>query len=770
VALLGVIAYNLGSFLRRLVLSPAIHSTSPPISGTADGEVTPPDVDGEAAPTSMAAVSPVAVSPVLARVASEAAALLGPSVAAVWIADEGARTLKVGAISGHPAGRFPFLQLVVLAFGQGGVGWVAATRAALEVDDLFADARFIGRHWWRSHGFSSFLGLPIIREDRLLGVLTLNGTGPLRLTAEERDQLAGLTDQAATALLGTQVEAERVQREEAAASRAARAMPLRFDELLVRLSSTLVHLPSHEVETAFEISLERLGQFLALDRVTLYRLSRDAKGFVVAYSWSGPGVEPVPRLSVSQDFPWITAQILREQSVVCSRPEELPREGTRDAETLRRRGVRSNLAVPMVAGGRILGALACVTLNVERAWPDELVQRLRLVGELFANALAQKEADDSVRESELAKSAILASLSNSVAVLDREGQIVTVNDGWRRFARENGWPPEAGVGASYLDVWRRAAGSDTPQAAEALAGITAVLGGSTASFALEYPTRAPGGERWFTISVVPLRVPKGGAVVSHTDITERKLAELAAERSRQELAHVTRVSTIGALTTSLAHELNQPLTGILANAQAALRLLEATPPDLVEIRRILSDIVDDDKRAGEVIRGLRSLLRKENVPFSVFDLNGLIRDVARLLSSDAIIRNVTVRLELDPNPVFVSGDGVQLQQVVLNLLLNAMEAMAERAEDRRTITVRTESPDVETVQVAVLDDGMGLRQGSHHLIFEPFYTTKPSGVGMGLAISKSIIEAHGGRIWATDNAPAGAIFHFSVPLADTRSA
>src|SRR5262249_502212 len=217
-----------------------------------------------------------------------------------------------------------------------------------------------------------------IREDRLLGVLTLNGTGPLRLTAEKRDQLAGLTDQAATAILSTQIEAENVQREEVAASRAARAVPFRFAELLVRLSSTLVHLPPHEVETAFEISLERLGRFLDLDRVTLYRLTPDAKGFVVAYSWSGSGVASVPRASSADEFPWVTAQILREQSVTCSRPEDLPREGARDAETLRRRGVLSNLAVPMVAGGRILGALACVTLKVERAWAHDLVQRPRL--------------------------------------------------------------------------------------------------------------------------------------------------------------------------------------------------------------------------------------------------------------------------------------------------------------------------------------------------------------------------------------------------------
>jgi signal transduction histidine kinase len=544
---------------------------------------------------------------------------------------------------------------------------------------------------------------------------------------------------------------------------------LRFEELLVRLSSTFVHLPSHEVETAFETSLRQLGQFLGLERVTLYRLSRDPEEFVAAYTWSGPGVGPAPRVYASRDFPWITSQILRELPVAFSRPDELPPEAVGDAETFRRRGVRSNLAIPMVAGGRVLGSLAFVTLTVERAWTDELVQRLRLVGEVFANALAQKEAEDTVRGSELMKSAILASLSSNVAVLDRQGRIVTVNDSWMRFARENDGIPEAGVGASYPDVCRRAAGHGAPYAAEALAGIEAVLDRSRKSFALEYHSRLPSGERWFAISVVPLSVPEGGAVVSHTDITERKRAELEAQRSRQELAHFTRVSTIGELTASLAHELNQPLTGILANAQAGLRFLAATPPDLLEIRSILSDIVDDDKRAGEVIRRLRALLRKEEVQFRLLDLNAVIRDVAKLLSSDAVIRNTSVKLELDPGPVLVSGDVVQLQQVVLNLLLNAMEAMAECAEDGRTITVRSENTEVDAVHVSVQDAGPGFRQGTQHLVFEPFYTTKPSGMGMGLAISKSIIEAHGGLIWAVDNPLAGATVHFSLPGAGQSS-
>jgi C4-dicarboxylate-specific signal transduction histidine kinase/integral membrane sensor domain MASE1 len=544
---------------------------------------------------------------------------------------------------------------------------------------------------------------------------------------------------------------------------------LRFEELLVRLSSTFVHLPSHEVETAVETSVRQLGDFLGLDRVTLYRLSRDAEELTVAFTWSAPRVRPLPRVSPRRDFPWLHAQLVSERTVAFSHPDRLPPEARTDAESFRRRGMRSNLSIPMVAGGRILGSLAFVTLTVERAWPDELVQRLRLIGEVFANALAQQEAEDTVRASELMKSAILASLHSDVAVLDREGRIVTVNDGWMRFERENGGTPEACVGASYLDVWRHAAGKDVPHAAEALAGTQAVLDRSRTSFALEYPCRESGYERWFAISVVPLNVPGGGAVVSRAEITERKRAELEVQRSRQELAHVSRVSMMGELTASLAHELNQPLTGILANAQAALRFLDAASPDLSEIRSILSDIVDDDKRAGEVIRRLRSLLRKDGVQFKSLDLNVLIRDVAKLLTSDAVIRNIAVRLELAPEPVLVSGDSVQLQQVVLNLLLNAMESMAECAGDGRTITVRTENTDVEAVHVSVQDAGTGFRQGTQHLVFEPFYTTKPSGMGMGLAISKSIIEAHGGLIWAQDNSIAGATFHFSLPTAGARS-
>jgi len=521
------------------------------------------------------------------------------------------------------------------------------------------------------------------------------------------------------------------------------------------------------MDAVFETWLSRLGQFLRLDRVLVFRLSADRQELGVSYAWTVAEAEPVQRVAMSQDFPWLFERMLRGDVVVFSSPGELPAEASLDADSYRRRRVQSNVSIPLEVDGRILGALTLATVSDERAWPEDLVQRLRLVAEVFASALARREAADELRASELMKSAILASLASSVGVLDHQGGIIAVNDSWMRLASEKGtWEARLGLGDNYIDGCRKAAGDGDPYALEAVTGIEAVLDRSRATFALEYGCGAPVPDRWFALSVLPLNRLEGGAVVSHTEVTERKRAELDALRSRQELAHFSRISTIGELTASLAHELNQPLTGILINAQAARRLLDVIPPRVAELRESLAYIIEDDKRAGEVIQRLRDFLGKGEPQRALLDLNLLIRGVAKLVSSDALIRNVTLTLDLDPELPRLSGDRVQLQQVVLNLLLNAMESMGAGTPSERLVVARTQRVDAKTVRVSVQDNGTGLPAGLENAVFDPFYTTKPGGMGMGLAIARSIIEAHAGGIWVTNNATQGATFYFDLPLTD----
>ena len=282
----------------------------------------------------------------------------------------------------------------------------------------------------------------------------------------------------------------------------------------------------------------------------------------------------------------------------------------------------------------------------------------------------------------------------------------------------------------------------------------------------EHLTDAQGNVRWLQTVKRPI-IDKDGAanqiLGASTDITERKQADSELQHNRQQLAHVTRISTMGELAASLAHELNQPLTAILSNAQAAQRFMAANPPDLQEVQEILKDIVQDDSRASEVIQRMRALVKKEEVAFAPLDLGEVIRDVARLVHSDAALLNVDVALELYPNLPTVQGDRVQLQQVVLNLLLNAFDAMKDCPVNERRVVLQTEQDGARMMKLAVRDRGPGLRGDKLDKIFQPFYTTKRDGLGMGLSISRTIIEAHGGRLWAENNPDRGATFYFTMP-------
>jgi PAS domain S-box-containing protein len=247
------------------------------------------------------------------------------------------------------------------------------------------------------------------------------------------------------------------------------------------------------------------------------------------------------------------------------------------------------------------------------------------------------------------------------------------------------------------------------------------------------------------------------------DVTERRLSEEALSEVRSDLAHMSRVSSLGALTASIAHEVNQPLSGIITNAGTCLRMLDADPPNVDGARQTAQRTIRDGHRAADVITRLRALFSKKNVSTELLDLNDAIREVIALSRSELQRRQVISRVELAEDLPAVMADRVQLQQVVLNLLLNATDAMRDIDDRPRQLIIRTERDEGDHVRLSVQDAGVGLGPQDPNSLFEPFYTTKDGGMGIGLSVSRSIIESHHGRLWAAPNDGPGATLSFSIP-------
>jgi PAS domain S-box-containing protein len=249
------------------------------------------------------------------------------------------------------------------------------------------------------------------------------------------------------------------------------------------------------------------------------------------------------------------------------------------------------------------------------------------------------------------------------------------------------------------------------------------------------------------------------------DVTEQQRQREEIEELRRELAHVGRVSVLGTLSSSLTHELGQPLAAILLNSETAELMLDRPNPDLKELRQILADISRDDRRAGEVIDGLRKFLKSRDLDFAPIAVGTLIQDVATLLRSDAIVRSIQLDCASDPTLPDVRGDKVHLSQVLINLLMNAMDAVADRPAGRRNVSLRAVSDGDGNIGFVVRDSGPGIDPAAMSRIFDPFFTTKPTGMGMGLSVSRTIVQAHGGNLTAENAPEGGAIFRVQLPVA-----
>ena len=416
----------------------------------------------------------------------------------------------------------------------------------------------------------------------------------------------------------------------------------------------------------------------------------------------------------------------------------------------------------------LLSALVACWISVQRRRAEEALKKARnelearveertsdlrrATEELQAEIVERKRGEEALRE----RANLLDLTHDTVFVRDIKDVITFWNRGAEKLY---GWTKDEAVG----QVSHHLTQTIFPALLEE---ITAELN-STGRWEGELIHTRRDGTQVVVASRWALQLDERGKPIAvletNNDITERKRAEEALHKAQAELAHVTRVATLGEMSASIAHEVNQPLAAVVTNANACLRWLARQSPDLDEARQAVGRIIKDGNRASEVIGRVRALVKKSPPQKDWLNINDTVLEVIALTRSEMHMNRVSLQTQLADNLPAVRADRIQLQQVVLNLIINGIEAMNRSNEASRELRVSTERGGSSGVLIAVRDSGVGLNPENLEHLFDPFYTTKLDGMGMGLAISRSIIEAHGGRLWATLNAPRGAVFQFTLP-------
>ncbi len=543
--------------------------------------------------------------------------------------------------------------------------------------------------------------------------------------------------------------------------RKAKEERLRFETLLTDLSARFINLPANQVDSTIVDALRRVCECLDLDIAVLWQWQVNEENvFSLTHYYRRLEGPPVPEtLRASESFPWSLARVQAGKSIIIPSLDAVPEGAERDVETWRHFGIQSVLTLPLSAGGGFpIGALTFNDMRKTRQWTDLMVKRLALVAEIFASAIIRKHDEQALRDSEERLTLATAAAEAGLWILDLSGKRFWINN---KIVQIFGLPP--GNALDFDQFMDLVFFEDRDPVRRSLEKALC----SPVMTAVEYRIMLPDRQlRWMKTRGRQCAAGNGdfprlmGVTI---DITDQKHAEFESAELRRELAHITRVSMLGELAASMAHELNQPLAAILSNAQAARRFLATPNPDMNIIREILDDIVKDDKRAGEVIQRLRSLVqKKDTVAVEPVDFNEIVDEVVHLLNSELISRNVKLELELMSEIPVVMAGRVEMQQVLLNLMVNAMDAMRDQEIDQRHLEIKTLVTDGR-VRLTVRDHGTGIPGHVMPDIFRPFFTTKPQGLGMGLPVSRSMVESHGGRLWVENHMEGGALFQMEFP-------
>jgi len=429
-------------------------------------------------------------------------------------------------------------------------------------------------------------------------------------------------------------------------------------------------------------------------------------------------------------------------------------ERVSDKEWARREGMISFAGYPLLVEGRTVGVMA---MFARQSLDQDAIEALESVAPVIAQGIERKRTEDILRDTQRLIQAIFDNSSAVIHVQDLDGRFVLVN---RKFEEVAGLRSQEILGKTSLDLFPL-------NAAAYVAGDRQVIETGSASETEEVFTTDRGDRVFLTTkSLLSDESGKPYALFGiSAEITERKKAEAELREMQAELAHLNRVMTVGELAASIAHEINQPLAAIVWNANAALRWLALDPPNLARAHDSAELIVRDGDRAGQVIARIRALLKKTPPSKTLLEVNEFINEVVALTQTEMVQHGIHLRVVLANDLPTVPGDRVQLQQVMLNLIVNAVEAMLTVEDRERALLITSGRFDDSAVRIAVSDNGPGIHPEKIQHVFDAFSTTKPEGMGMGLAISRSIVDAHGGRLWIEANEQHGVTFQFTLPIA-----